>query len=79
MDADCLCLCCLQGFLLQFACKFCMIASFSCGIAAVALIWAIKTYDVKQFGGGLAQSKDMGVLFRYIHDLGAQAKTAVSG
>jgi cellulose synthase/poly-beta-1,6-N-acetylglucosamine synthase-like glycosyltransferase len=64
-----------RGFLLQFACKFCMIASFSCGIAAIGLVWAIKTYDVKQFGGGLAQSEDMGVLFRYIHDL----PKAVSG
>lgn len=61
----------MQGFALQFACKLCFVLSFACGIAAVALIWLIRTYNVKELGGGLAQSEDMGVVFRYIHNLGS--------
>ena len=53
--------------------------TFAAGISAIALIWAIKSYNVREFGGGLSQSEDMGVLFRYIHNLGSQAGNVVKG
>ena len=71
--------CSLQGFALQFVCKFCFVLTFAAGISAIALIWAIKSYNVREFGGGLSQSEDMGVLFRFIHNLGSQAGNVVKG
>ena len=45
-----------------------MIASFGCAGAAIGLMWAIHNYNSKEFSGGQIANKDIGVLFRYIHN-----------
>lgn len=47
--------------------RFCYFASFLCTAGAIGVMWAIKEYNASEFSGGLAASRDGGVLYRYIH------------
>ncbi|KAK9908885.1 hypothetical protein WJX75_004221 [Coccomyxa subellipsoidea] len=56
------------GVIMRILCFFCGIISTGTGLAAVGILWAIPSYNSAEFSGGLISQKDIGVLFRYIHD-----------
>ncbi|BDA41271.1 Cellulose synthase 1 [Coccomyxa sp. Obi] len=56
------------GVIMRILCFFCGIISTCAGLAAVGILWAIPSYNSKEFSGGLVSQQDIGVLFRYIHD-----------
>lgn len=57
-----------SSVMMHILCFFAGIISTGAGLAAVGILWAIPSYNSQEFSGGLISQKDIGVLFRYIHD-----------
>jgi hypothetical protein len=60
------------GIIMRILCFLAGIISSCSGLAAVGILWAIPAYNSSEFSGGLISQKDIGVLFRYIHDAPAR-------